>query len=137
MRADPKWLGQRWSMTFRRFFQRRWLTFAGMMLALSISSLHIVEAAELVMFQSKGCIWCEAWDAEIGVIYNKTSEGKIVPLRRVDMDGDRPADLVKLEGLIYTPTFVVMNEGQEVGRIVGYPGEDFFWQFLNIIIKKL
>jgi len=94
------------------------------------------QAAELVMFESEACEWCEVWDEEIGVAYAKTTEASIVPLRRVDIDDDLPSDLQHLEGLIYTPTFVVVDKGKEFGRIVGYPGEDFFWQLLNEILVK-
>ena len=94
-------------------------------------------AAELVMFESEGCEWCEVWDEEIGVAYAKTSEANIVPLRRVDIDDVRHADFKHLKGLIYTPTFVVMDNGKELGRITGYPGEDFFWQILNEILVKV
>ncbi|NQU59473.1 MAG: hypothetical protein HQ513_19745 [Rhodospirillales bacterium] len=106
-------------------------------MAFFLLSQSNAKAAELVMFESDSCEWCEAWNEDIGVVYGKTSEAKIVPLRRVDMDSDRPADLRHLEGLMYTPTFIVMENGREVGRIVGYPGEDFFWQLLNEIIKKI
>jgi thioredoxin-related protein len=94
-------------------------------------------AAELVMFESEGCEWCEVWDEEIGVAYAKTSEANIIPLRRVDIDDVHNTDLKHLKGLIYTPTFVVMDNGRELGRITGYPGEDFFWQFLNDILEKV
>ena len=94
-------------------------------------------AAELVMFESEACEWCEVWDDEIGVAYDKTSEAKVVPLRKVDIDDAPHPDFKHLKGLIYTPTFVVMNGGKELGRIVGYPGEDFFWQFLHDILVKV
>jgi thioredoxin-related protein len=94
-------------------------------------------AAELVMFESEGCEWCEVWDEEIGVAYAKTSEASTIPLRRVDIDDVHHADFKHLKGLIYTPTFVVMDNGKELGRITGYPGEDFFWQFLNEILVKI
>jgi thioredoxin-related protein len=93
-------------------------------------------AAELVMFESEACEWCEVWDEEIGVAYDKTSEARVVPLRKVDIDDVPHPDFKHLEGLIYTPTFVVMDGGKELGRIIGYPGEDFFWQFLNEILVK-
>jgi len=114
----------------------------GRLLAVALFALLMAagaqaKAAELVMFESEGCEWCEAWDEEVGAIYDKTREAKILPLRRVDIDDDLPADLSHLNGLRYTPTFVVIIDGQEVGRIVGYPGEDFFWQLLNEIIEKL
>ena len=93
-------------------------------------------AAELVMFESEACEWCEVWDEEIGVAYDKTQVSTVVPLRKVDIDDAPHADFKNLEGIIYTPTFVVMDGGNELGRIIGYPGEDFFWQFLNAILVK-
>lgn len=95
------------------------------------------KAAELVMFESEGCYWCEAWNEEVGVIYAKTGESKVLPLRRVDLDEDLPADLADVPGLYYTPTFVIMENGKETARITGYPGESFFWQMLNQIIKGM
>ncbi len=106
-------------------------------MTLTMSPIGNAEAAELVMFESEGCEWCETWNEEIGVVYDKTTEAKIVPLRRVDIDDDRPVDLLNLDGLMYTPTFIVIDDGREVGRIIGYPGEDFFWQLLNEIIEKI
>ncbi len=118
-------------------FRRSGVAFAFIVMTLTVSPIGKAWAAELVMFESAGCEWCEAWNTEIGVVYDKTSEAKIVPLRRVDIDDDRPADLKNLNGLMYTPTFVIIDDGREVGRIIGYPGEDFFWQLLNEIIKKI
>jgi len=94
-------------------------------------------AAELVMFESAMCEWCDAWHEEIGVVYAKTDESRRAPLRRVSLDGDRPEDLQHLRGIQFTPTFVVMDKGEEIGRILGYPGESFFWELLGLILKKL
>ena len=97
-----------------------------------------VHAAELIMFESKICEWCDAWHAEIGPIYPKTDEGKRAPLRLVDLHESRPVDLADIEGVRFTPTFVLLSDqGQEVGRINGYPGEDFFWGLLGELIAKL
>ncbi len=94
-------------------------------------------AAELIMFESEGCTWCEAWDREIAPVYPKTAEARIAPLRRADIDDELPPDLAALKPVIYTPTFVLLHEGKEVGRILGYPGEDFFWALLEELIGKL
>ncbi|MBL6958800.1 MAG: hypothetical protein ISR52_07460 [Rhodospirillales bacterium] len=94
-------------------------------------------AAELVYFHEDACPWCERWQKEVGVIYHKTDEAKVLPLREVEIDAPRPKDLLKIRPIIYTPTFVVMDGGLEVGRITGYPGEDFFWPMLEGLIKKL
>jgi len=94
-------------------------------------------AAELIMVESSGCHWCEVWDEEIGPIYHKTSAGKIAPLRRIDLHKKLPEDLRFLKQLAFSPTFIVVNKGVEVGRITGYPGESFFWGRLELILDKL
>jgi len=94
------------------------------------------KAAELLMFEEPGCTWCAAWRAEIGVVYDKTAEGRQAPLRRVDMTAPRPKDLEAVEAVIFSPTFVLFAEGAEVGRIVGYPGEDFFWPMLEDLLAR-
>lgn len=94
-------------------------------------------AAELVMFETRACSWCAEWHRVIGPIYPKTTEGKLAPLRRVDLSDQRPADLVAIGAVVYTPTFVLIEDGIEFGRIEGYPGEDFFWGLLNQELAKL
>jgi len=42
-----------------------------------------------------------------------------------------------LRGVMYTPTFVLLNNGREIGRITGYPGEDHFWGLLEELIVKM
>ena len=93
-------------------------------------------ACELVMFHSLSCKWCEAWEREVGVVYDKTTEARAAPLRRVDVHNRRPADLRALAPIVYTPTFVLLNDGRELGRITGYPGEDHFWGLLGVLLDK-
>ncbi len=107
-------------------------------MAVHVVALPPVHAAELVMFESKICEWCDAWHAEIGPIYPKTDEGKRAPLRTVDIHDARPGDLTDIDGIRFTPTFVLLaDDGNEIGRINGYPGEDFFWGLLGELIAKL
>jgi len=82
------------------------------------------------MFESASCTWCQRWHDEIGTIYPKTSDARCAPLRRVDLDDSRPHDLTDIKGVVYTPTFVLIDDGREIARLVGYPGEDFFWPIL-------
>ena len=94
-------------------------------------------AAQLLMLEQAGCSWCERWDADIGVFYHKTSEGKIAPLRKVDIHAKLPDDLSGLKKGRFTPTFVLMEKGKEVGRIRGYTSEDFFWGLLGQMVSKI
>ncbi|MGJ3259148.1 MAG: thioredoxin fold domain-containing protein [Rhodospirillales bacterium] len=95
------------------------------------------QSAELVMFESLTCHWCQRWHEEVGPIYPKTPESQCAPLRRVDIDDPRPADLAEISPIVFTPTFVVVDGGKEVARLVGYPGEDFFWPLLARELVKL
>jgi thioredoxin-related protein len=101
----------------------------------NIFYLHF--AAELIMFEQAGCGWCEAFDREIGPIYHKTTEGQRAPLRRVDIDQPVPQDLAFIAVERLAPVFVLVDNGREIGRIRGYPGEDHFWGLLGVLIKKL
>jgi thioredoxin-related protein len=100
-------------------------------------SIKVVRAAELVMFESPLCEWCEAWDRDVGVVYHKTEEGRLAPLRRVELHAPRPEDLGTVDAVVYTPTFVLVERGRELGRITGYPGEDHFWGLLGVLLEQL
>ena len=106
-------------------------------IGLLVSGGQAASAAELVMFESSGCDWCVMWDEQIGHFYHKTDEGKAAPLRKVDHDTIRGEPFPGIRPIIYTPTFILMDEGKEVGRINGYPGEDHFWGMLGHLIDKL
>ncbi|WP_218578211.1 thioredoxin domain-containing protein [Vineibacter terrae] len=94
-------------------------------------------AAELVMFHSRSCPWCAAWDRDIGPVYGKTPEGRLLTLRRVDADRSTDGGVRLSRPVDVTPTFVIVACGREVGRITGYPGEDHFWGLLGIEIERL
>lgn len=93
--------------------------------------------AQLVMLDEKGCYWCEQWTHDIGGIYAKTVEGQRAPLRRLSIHDRLPDDLAYLAKGSYTPTFVLVADGREIGRIRGYPGPDFFWPLLGQLLDKL
>ena len=107
------------------------------LIALFIAALTSLPAwaVELVMVDQRGCIYCERWEAEIGPIYPKTSEGRFAPLRRVDIR-DVAQDVDLKRRVVFTPTFLVVEEGVELTRLEGYVGEDFFWPLLDEILRE-
>jgi thioredoxin-related protein len=94
-----------------------------------------VAATELVMVEQTGCEWCERWDEEIAPAYPKTTEGKFAPLRRVDLYAI-PKDMKLTRRVNFTPTFLIVEQGQELARIEGYPGADFFWPVLAQLLRE-
>ncbi len=93
-------------------------------------------SAQLVMVEEDGCVWCELWDEEIKDIYPKTAEGRAAPLRKINIQDPLPEDLTIKAPLVYTPTFLLVVDGQEVARLEGYAGEDFFWGMLGKILRE-
>ncbi|NOC84267.1 MULTISPECIES: hypothetical protein [Ruegeria] len=102
---------------------------------LLVSPLALRAEMTLLMAEEDGCMWCARWDSEISGIYPKTQEGVAAPLQRVDIHESLPDGITLKRPLYYTPTFVLLDNGQEVGRIEGYPGEDFFWGLLGVMLR--
>lgn len=92
------------------------------------------QAAELVMVEQTGCHWCARWNSEVSHIYPKTDEGKQAPLRRVDLR-DLPEDITFKSRPVFTPTFVLVEGGTELGRMEGYSGDQFFWFLLAQLLE--
>ncbi len=109
---------------------------AGSLLFLAVQSAPGRAETRLVMFEEDGCVWCAKWRAEVGVIYEKTDEGKQAPLLRLNIKDPIPTNLHFARRAIFTPTFVLMIDGVEQSRIEGYPGEDFFWGLLGRMLKE-
>ena len=80
--------------------------------------------AVLVMIGDVGCPYCARFEREVAPGYTASDDGKLAPLvRRFRHD----ADVAFLPRIVYSPTFVMLVRGREIGRIVGYAGADLFW----------
>jgi len=114
-------------------------TFATVTFTIAMMWLSVApsSAAQLIMMEQDGCSWCERWHREIGSIYPKTDEADLAPLRIQNIHEPWPEDLEKIHRAHFTPTFVLVNEGVEIGRLRGYGGDEFFWYLLGELLEKL
>jgi hypothetical protein len=103
-------------------------------LAATLSLAVPATAAELVMVERAGCPVCMRWNRELGAVYPNTPEAARAPLRRLDLAAAGTLTLV--EPVRYTPTFLLVEDGQEVGRITGYTGDDAFWGLLGRLLSR-
>jgi hypothetical protein len=111
---------------------------AGLVLLAAVGfGMRPAVAAELIMFEDAGCVWCARFNRDIAPVYPKTAEGQRAPLRRVGINDKLPGDIAFIQVERLTPLFVLVDQGREVGRIRGYPGEDHFYGLLSGLIKKL
>ncbi len=101
--------------------------------ALALLGLGIAAQADtrLIMVEEPGCAYCAAWLDEIGPSYPNTVEGRFAPLLRADLRNGPPEGVSYARKVVYTPTFVLINDGNEIARLEGYPGENFFWPLLQ------
>jgi thioredoxin-related protein len=100
-------------------------------------SPRIADASELLMFERDGCVWCARWNREIAPVYDKTDEAKLLPLRRIDMDRDKSPGVVLASPVRFTPTFLIVDNGREIGRITGYMNDESFWSLLGKYAARL
>jgi hypothetical protein len=85
-------------------------------------------SAELLMFERAGCPWCARWNREVAPGYLRSEEGAYAPLRRIDLDREsQPANIAFKTPVRFTPTFVLVDQGREIGRLIGYIDAATFW----------
>lgn len=104
--------------------------------AVAVATTLPAWAVELVIVEQPGCYTCRQWNEEIAPIYPKTEAGQFAPLRRAELR-HKPEDLTYARSVNFTPTFILIEEGREIARLEGYPGEDFFWWHIeNLLTEK-
>ncbi|SRR6056297_3268302 len=95
----------------------------------------VAEGVTLLMVEQIGCHYCQDWHEKIGPAYPKTAEGAFAPLHSVMISADPPEGVEYARPVLFTPTFLLLEDGAEIGRIEGHPGEDFFWGLLEMMLK--
>ena len=88
----------------------------------------------LVYVFSDYCVFCKAWERDVGRLYGDTEYAKKAPLYKIDISlfSEHFTDVRK--NVSVTPTFILMSENDEIGRIVGYQNSDmFFWALSKYI----
>lgn len=110
--------------------------FAAALLMLPAWATSGAAEPQLVMVEQPGCVYCERWNSEIAPAYPKTTEGQFAPLVRADLREGPPQGITYARRVVFTPTFVLIENGQEQARLEGYPGEDFFWPLLTKLLVE-
>ena len=93
---------------------------------------HIaIASTRLVMVTSDHCPFCQAWERDIGVLYEKSPYAPLLPLTRVNMGSPIPEGVVLQKPVVGTPTFLIIRDGQEIDRERGYHDEEMFWWWIS------
>ncbi len=102
-----------------------------------IAITHNVEAAaRLIMVTSEHCPYCQAWERDVGAVYDKSSYAAKLPLSRVGIGSKMPQNVAIKKPIVGTPTFLIILNGEEIDRQRGYvDAEMFFWWLSEYIVK--
>ena len=85
----------------------------------------------LLMVTSDYCPFCQAWERDVGVVYDKSPYAPDLPLSRIDMGSAIPDGVVLDAPVVGTPTFIVLRDGREIDRQRGYDDAEMFWWWLS------
>ena len=102
-------------------------------LALTLIAPNKIAAADsrLIMVTSDHCSYCQAWELDVGAVYDKSPYARTLPLTRVDIGSKKLEDVTFQKPVVGTPTFLIIHNGQEIDRQNGYIGEEMFWWWLS------
>jgi Thioredoxin-like domain len=92
---------------------------------------------EVLVFEHTDCVYCRVFRRDVLPKYHQALPANVAPLRFVDIAKDDTASLGLNSRIDTLPTAVVMRNGREVDRIVGYWGPTGFFQLLSHILAKL
>lgn len=109
---------------------------AALAIALTTFYVHTASAAQLVYVEWKDCGYCKIFNRQMVWAYGSSAVGKRVPLRRVDILRRWPADLKQVNRPSYTPVFILVENGREVGRFDGYTNPQGFKQNLQRLLLR-
>ena len=124
-------------MTFvNRSFTMRLLLSVFTTIALISLGKPVRAEVNLVMVEQPGCAYCAAWDDQIAPAYPNTQEGRFAPLIRADLHMGPPDGITYARRVNFTPTFILIDDGLEIARIEGYPGENFFWPVFSQLLQQ-
>jgi hypothetical protein len=93
-------------------------------------------AVEFIVIEARGCPMCQLFRDEIAPLYRATARARRAPLRFVDVT-HADLDAIGLAAPIQiVPTVVLMRDGAEIDRLVGYTGPEIFMRAVGTMLGE-
>ena len=86
---------------------------------------------KILMFNSEFCMFCSAWERDIGTLFEKSDYAGYFELTRHHISQQDQINFSLNSPVIGTPTFIIVGKNREIGRISGYSGSEMFWWQLS------
>ncbi len=89
---------------------------------------------ELLVIEARGCPLCQLFRDEIAPLYRASARARKAPLRFVDVAHTDIDSLGLAAPVEIIPTVIVMRDGAEIDRLVGYTGPEIFLRAVRILL---
>lgn len=90
---------------------------------------------QLVVMESPDCTYCDIFRRDVLPAYEASERAKELPVRFVDVNDAAAAKLELQTPVDIVPTFVVVKDNKEIGRIPGYVGPENFYHAINYLLS--
>lgn len=91
---------------------------------------------EIIVMEADGCIYCGIFRRDILPAFESSPRGKKMPVRFVDINEIDTARVTLERPIDILPTFVIVHDQREIGRIPGYVGQHDFFQSINYVMSS-
>ena len=92
-------------------------------------------AFQLVVMEADGCTYCGIFRRDVLPSYEASERAKDMPVRFIDVNDVEKARLDLQAPVNIVPTFIVMKDNKEVGRIPGYLGPENFYPTIKYLMS--
>lgn len=89
---------------------------------------------QLVVLEVPGCIYCGVFRRQLLPRYEASKQGKDIPVRFVDLNDPELGEIGLTQPIGVVPTFVLLENNTEIGRIPGYVSHRDFFKAIDHIL---
>jgi thioredoxin-related protein len=90
---------------------------------------------QLVVMEAPGCTYCGIFRRDVLPSYEASERAKELPVRFLDVNDQAASGLDLQTPVDIVPTFIVVKDKKEVGRIPGYLGPENFYHAINHLMS--
>ncbi len=105
--------------------------------ALDVGAAPNTSRLQLIVMEAPGCTYCKVFRRDILPSFATSERGKALPVRFLDVNDLERANLTLDSSVDMVPTFVLVQDRREVGRIAGYVGPAAFFQSIGHLLSTL
>lgn len=103
---------------------------------LDVDAVPAGSGFELVVMEAPGCIYCTIFRRDVLPSYQASEHARDVPIRFVDINEPAAAAIHLDQPVDVVPTFIIVKDHKEIGRIPGYVGPENFFHAINYLLSS-